>query len=192
MINIQFYNTLNHKLETFTTVEENTVYMYNCGPTVYDYAHIGNFRSFLFSDVLRRFLELVGYRVSQVMNLTDVGHMTEDQIADGGGEDKMELAAKRLKESKKDGKAAIENPDDPYQAAQYFIDAFIKDSNLVKLKVAEDYSNDADMTQMPKATDHVMGMQEMIQQLLDNGHAYIADDGVVYYSVESFEGLRQT
>ena len=187
MIDIKFYNTLNHKLETFETVEKNTVYMYNCGPTVYDYAHIGNFRSFLFSDILRRFLELVGYRVSQVMNLTDVGHMTEDQLADGGGEDKMELAAKRLKASKKDGKAMIENPDDPYQAAQYFIDAFIQDSKLVRLKVADDYSNDADATQMPKATDHISGMQEMIQQLLDNGHAYIADDGVVYFSVESFK-----
>lgn len=187
MIDIKFYNTLNHQLETFKTVEANTVYMYNCGPTVYDYAHIGNFRSFLFADVLRRFLELVGYSVNQVMNLTDVGHMTEDQLADGGGEDKMELAAKRLKASKKDGKAKIENPEDPFQAAQYFIDAFIEDSNLVKLKVAEDYSTDIDLTQMPKATDHVLGMQKMIQQLIDNNHAYIADDGVVYYSVESFE-----
>ncbi len=186
MIDIQFYNTLNHQLEAFKSIEGETVYMYNCGPTVYDYAHIGNFRSFLFADVLRRFLELVGYDVKQVMNLTDVGHMTEDHVADGAGEDKMLLAGQRLKEAKKSGQAAIENPEDPYQAAQYFIDAFVRDSLLLNLKVAADYDGDATQTLMPKATDHVGAMQEMIQTLLDRGHAYIAEDGVVYYSVESF------
>jgi len=109
MPNLRFYNTLTHQIEPFSPAEallptepldpgknsRGLVTMYNCGPTVYDFAHIGNFKTFLFSDVLRRFLELVGYDVHQVMNLTDVGHMTEDQLADGGGEDKMQVAAQR-------------------------------------------------------------------------------------------------
>jgi len=73
------------------------------------------------------------------MNLTDVGHMTDDQLADGGGEDKMAAAARRLKEAKKTGKAPVDNPDDPYQVAQYFIDAFLNDAKLLGLKVAGEY-----------------------------------------------------
>ena len=102
-MDIRFYNTLTHGLESFEPIEQRGadgkphVYMYNCGPTVYDYAHIGNFRAFIFADVLRRFLELTGHTVYQVMNITDVGHMTEDDVADGGGMDKMEAAAQRLK-----------------------------------------------------------------------------------------------
>ena len=98
--------------------------MYNCGPTVYDYAHIGNFRAFVFADVLRRFLELAGYQVStRSMNLTDVGHMTEDGLADGGGQDKMQVAIQRIKAAKKAGKVpddAVADPNDPYQIAQFF------------------------------------------------------------------------
>ena len=77
-MDIRFYNSLTHKLELFKPIEPDTVYMYNCGPTVYDYAHIGNFRTFVFADVLRRFLELAGNTVHQVMNITDVGHMTDE------------------------------------------------------------------------------------------------------------------
>src|SRR3712207_1280788 len=118
-MDIRFYNTLTHQLEPFAPLEPPRVTMYNCGPTVYDFAHLGNFRSFLFADVLRRFLELAGYRVDQVMNLTDVGHMTDDQLADGAGQDKMQVAAQRLKDAKKQGKLSadaiggggIDNPD---------------------------------------------------------------------------------
>ena len=92
---MRFYNTLSHKVEDFVPLTPPVVRMYSCGPTVYDYAHIGNFRSFLFADVLRRLLELHDFDVMHVMNLTDVGHMTDDEQADGGGEDKMQLAAKR-------------------------------------------------------------------------------------------------
>ena len=77
---------------------------YSCGPTVYDDAHIGNFRSFLNADTLRRTLELLGHRVRHVMNITDVGHMTDDSSADGGGEDKMAVAGRRIAEAKKAGK----------------------------------------------------------------------------------------
>ena len=97
---LRLYNTLSKTQETFVPIRggDGPVTFYSCGPTVYDFAHIGNFRSFLNADVLRRTLELIGYEVEHVMNITDVGHMTEDDDADGGGEDKMELASKRLLE----------------------------------------------------------------------------------------------
>ena len=90
---IQFYNTLSNTTETFEPANDDCVRMYSCGPTVYDFAHIGNFRSFLFADVIRRTLEFFGHEVHHVMNITDVGHMTDDANADGAGEDKMEAAA---------------------------------------------------------------------------------------------------
>ncbi len=175
---IQFYNSLTNQLEDFSPLEPGVVRMYSCGPTVYDFAHIGNFRSFLFGDLLRRFLELVGYEVQHVMNITDVGHMLE------GETDKMEEAANRVAQNKKSGRVpegAIENPNDPYQIAEYYTRAFMEDARRLAYKVAYEYPQ-----HMPRATEHIDGMQEMIQRLLDKGHAYIAKDGVVYYSVQSF------
>ncbi|GAB4192260.1 MAG: cysteine--tRNA ligase [Phycisphaeraceae bacterium] len=181
-MDIRFYNTLTHRVEPFEPFEPGRVAMYNCGPTVYDYAHIGNFRAFVFADVLRRFLEMVGYDVTQVMNITDVGHMTEDQLADGGGEDKMQAAAKRLKESKKQGVALVDNPDDPYAVADYFTKAFLDDARQLKLKIADEYPD-----HMPRATEHVVkSMIPMIRTLVEKGHAYVAEDGAVYFSVQSF------
>ncbi len=196
-MDIRFHNTLTHRLETFEPIEKTgpggaggpQVYMYNCGPTVYDYAHIGNFRAFIFADVLRRFLELTGHTVHQVMNITDVGHMTEDDVADGGGMDKMEAAAQRIKAAKKQGAAhasVIENPDDPYQIARFYTDAFIDDAKKLGIKIAYEYDRDAKKTHMPHATDHVNDMIAMIQKLIAKGHAYVGGDGAVYYDVESF------
>ncbi len=181
---IKFYNTLTNREEIFEPLYPPQVAMYTCGPTVYDFAHIGNFKSFLFSDVLRRFLECAGYHVHHVMNITDVGHMTDDDVADATGEDKMAVAARKLKEAKKTGSLpnnAIANPDDPYQVAQYYTDAFIEDARALGIKVAFDYP-----ANMPRPTEHIDAMQAMIQKLLDKGHAYIASDGVVYFSVQSF------
>jgi cysteinyl-tRNA synthetase len=181
---IQLYNSLTKGLEPFQPLVPGKLTMYSCGPTVYDYAHIGNFRSFLFSDLVRRFFELTGHEVQQIINITDVGHMTEDHLADGGGLDKMQVAAKKLKEAKKSGTVEaglIENPDDPYQVAQFYTDAFLEDARKLGLKVAFEYPDN-----VLRATQHIDAMQELIQQLLDNGHAYVAEDGVVYYSVESF------
>ncbi|MBV07702.1 MAG: hypothetical protein CMN21_00625 [Rubinisphaera sp.] len=181
---IRFYNSLTNQTEDFQPLEAGVVRMYSCGPTVYDFAHIGNFRSFLFADLIRRFLEVMGNDVTHIMNITDVGHMTDDHLADGGGEDKMEAAAKRLKEDKKSGKVpdgAIENPDDPYQVAQFFTDAFLEDSRKLGLKIAFEYPQN-----IPHATNHIQDMQEMIDELIKSGHAYVGPDGAVYYSVESF------
>ena len=181
---IRFYNTLTNRAEVFQPVESDCVRMYSCGPTVYDFAHIGNFRSFLFADVIRRSLEFFGHKVHHVMNITDVGHMTDDVDADGGGEDKMQVAARRVKEEKKSGKVpegAVQNPDDPYQIAQYYTDAFLKDARTLGVKVAFEYPEN-----ILHATQHIDSMLEMIGQLISNGHAYVGPDGVVYYSVESF------
>jgi len=180
---IQFYNTLTNSVDPFEPLEPGVVRMYSCGPTVYDYAHIGNFRSFLFADLLRRSLELTGLEVWHVMNITDVGHMTDDQVADGAGEDKMQVAAKRIKEDKKSGKVpdgSVENPDDPYQVAQYYTDAFLDDGCKLGMKVAYEYPD-----RILHATQQIPAMQEMIQKLLDRGHAYISESGTVYFSVES-------
>lgn len=183
---IRFYNTLTNTLEPFNPIDPPHVSMYNCGPTVYDFAHIGNFRAFVFADVLRRFLELSGHDVHQVMNITDVGHMTEDQLADGGGRDKMQVATQRLKEAKKQGRADVENPDDPYQVAAFFTDAFLDDARKLNLKVANEFPQ-----HMPRATQHVEQMKAMIARLIQSGHAYVAqgDNGAgraVYYDVQSF------
>lgn len=179
---ISFHNTLTRSAEPFRTVTPGVVTMYSCGPTVYDFAHIGNFRSFLFADLIRRFLEVSGYDVRHVMNITDVGHMTDDSVADGAGEDKMAAAAKRLKEDKKSGRVpegAIANPDDPYAVAAYFAEAFLEDGRALGLKVASDTAN------VPRATEHIADMLSMIDVLVERGHAYRVGD-VVYYSVESF------
>ena len=178
---IRFYNTLTHQVETFEPLEPPTVTMYNCGPTVYDYGHIGNFRSFLFADLLRRFLELAGYDVRQVMNVTDVGHMTEDDLADGGGEDKMQVGRRRLKEAKKSGVADVSDPDDPFQVAAFFTGAFIEDARRLRMRIADEYPG-----RVPRATDHIAPMQDLIRRLIEKGHAYVSDDGAVYYSVETF------
>jgi len=182
-MDIKFYNTLTNTTETFQPVESDCVRMYSCGPTVYDFAHIGNFRSFLFADVIRRTLEFFGHKVHHVMNITDVGHMTDDANADGGGEDKMEAAARRVKEDKKSGKVAegaVANPDDPYQIAKYYTDAFLQDAQTLGVKVSFEPDN------ILHATQNIDIMQEMIAQLIAKGHAYVGPDGVVYYSVESF------
>ncbi len=186
---ISFYNTLTNRTDEFQPMTPGVVRMYGCGPTVYDFAHIGNFRTFLFSDLMRRFLELMGYRVEQVTNITDVGHMTDDTTSDGGGEDRMQVAIARMKEGKKSGKVprdAIDDPNDPFQIAEYFTKAFLNDGRQLGYKVAFEYPQ-----RVPRATDHIGGMIEMIGMLIDRGHAYVANDGVVYYSVESFPNYGQ-
>lgn len=177
-MSLQFYNSLTNQIESFESIDPGVVRMYSCGPTVYDFAHIGNFRSFLFGDLLRRTLELFDFQVHHVMNITDVGHMVE------GETDKMSEAANRMKENKKSGRVpegAIEDPNDPYQIADYYTQAFLEDARKLQYKIAFEYPEN-----VPKATDHIDGMQSMIGRLIDRDHAYVAADGVVYFSVESF------
>jgi cysteinyl-tRNA synthetase len=167
---------------------------YSCGPTVYDDAHIGNFRSFLNADVLRRTLELLGHRVTHVMNITDVGHMTDDAAADGGGEDKMAVASRRIAEAKNAGKlpaGSNVDPSDPAAIADFYADRFLEDARLLGLKVAQEAeairSAGGDPGRiMPRPTRCISEMVSMIGELVSRGHAYVAADGAVYFDVRSF------
>ncbi|HET9249874.1 MAG TPA: cysteine--tRNA ligase, partial [Actinomycetota bacterium] len=140
-----------------------TVEIYSCGPTVYRYIHIGNMRSFMLGDLIRRALRFEGFDVRWIMNITDVGHMTDD-VSDTG-RDKMELA------EADEGLLAAE-------IAQKYTDAFLQDSDLVGIERADLY---------PRATEHIDDMIKVIQTLLEKGHAYEVD-GTVYYDVTSFPG----
>ena len=187
---LTLYNTLTGHDETFTPLDPagRRVTFYSCGPTVYDYAHIGNFRSFLNADLLRRTLELLGYEVVHVMNMTDVGHMTDDEVADGAGEDKMEAAGRRLTEAKKSGKlpadAADIDPGDPFAIADFYVAAFLSDAKRLGLKIVDEAEQRPEL--MPRPTRYIEPMIELITRLIDRGHAYVAADGVVYFAVRSF------
>ncbi len=203
---LRLYNTLTKRVEEFAPPDPSRITFYTCGPTVYDDAHIGNFRSFLAADLLRRWIESPlceladgkggthkGPRtVTHVMNITDVGHMTDDDSADGAGEDKMEQAAKRLAEAKKSGKipAGVSvDPNDPYQVARFYESRFREDAKALGLKLAIDA--DKDPTLMPRATDNVQGMIALVQRLIEKKHAYaVGPPGsrVVYFRVRSFPG----
>ena len=156
----QIYNTLTNKKEIFKSIKKDEVTMYNCGPTVYSTAHIGNFASYLMADLIRRYLEYKGYRVKQVMNITDVGHLVSDADT---GEDKME-------------KAAREEKLDPNAIARKYEELFHKDRKKLKIKDALVY---------PRATEHVEEQIEKIKILIEKGFAYETTDGV-YFDVSKF------
>ncbi|HUR29548.1 MAG TPA: cysteine--tRNA ligase, partial [Planctomycetota bacterium] len=157
----EVHNSLTRRKELFRSLEPGVVRMYNCGPTVYSRAHIGNFRAFLFADLLRRWLEHSGYAVKQVMNITDVGHLT-DEVA-GAGEDRIEAAAK---------KQGV----DPWKIAEGYAQLFLKDVGVLGIQSAMAY---------PRASAHVPEMVEIIESLLAKGHAYQVG-GNVYFEVRTF------
>src|SRR5210317_640477 len=114
-----FYNTLMRQKEEFKSIRDGEVGLYTCGPTVYNFAHIGNLRTFIFEDILRRTLEYLGYEVNHVMNITDVGHLTGDE---DDGEDKM------LKSAREKGRSV-------YEIAEFYTNAFFQDTK--KLNILE-------------------------------------------------------
>lgn len=201
---LELFNTLTRKREPLIPADPAHITFYSCGPTVYDDAHIGNFRSFLAADVLRRWLESPlcelarpdgsthrGPRtVRHVMNITDVGHMTEDNNADGAGEDKMALAGRRIAEAKKAGKlppGADIDPADPRAIADFYTNRFLEDARALGLKVAlEAAESESKRKQiMPKATEFIPGMVAMIEDLARKGFAYRAQDAV-YFDVQKY------
>lgn len=166
----RLYDSRQRKQVPFEPREPGKATLYHCGPTVYSTAHIGNFRSFLFADTLRRYLEYRGFQVYQVMNITDVGHLTEDDRADSRGEDKLQKTAQALGW-------------DPYRVAQHFEQAFHADRTALGILTAHEY---------PRATEHIPDMLAQIQELLDRGHAYIPEaTGEVYYDISSYPEYGQ-
>ena len=158
---VQIYNTLTHSKEEFKPINKEEIRIYSCGPTVYSYAHIGNFRTYVFVDSLRRVFKYNGYNLKHVMNITDVGHLTSDADT---GEDKMEKAAK------KEGK-------NPYEIAEFYTKAFMED--MVKLNI--------DMPNIiSKATDNIDEMLEMVNKIIENGYAYETSKGI-YFDVSKLD-----
>ncbi len=140
---------------------------YSCGPTVYSYAHIGNFRTFLTADLVVRTAEALGWAVRYVSNVTDVGHLTEDDVADGGGEDKM---AKAL--ASKEG----ESFENVWDLARHYTAALKADWDALNLREPD---------VRPRATEHVREQIQAVEALVEGGHAYETADGV-YFHVPSF------
>ncbi len=171
---LQLYNTKSRKKEEFKTVDDsNTVRIYSCGPTVYDYAHIGNFSMYIFTDLLRRYLENgpQKFLVKHVMNITDVGHLKVDDDENydlAAGEDKFEIASR---------KANL----DPWEISKKYTAVFLED--MKKLNILNPSENNGFM---PLATDNIRQMQDIIKKLIDNGYAYISDQENVYFDVSKF------
>ncbi|OLC64785.1 MAG: cysteine--tRNA ligase [Actinobacteria bacterium 13_1_40CM_4_65_12] len=161
MTSLRLYNTLTRQKEELRPLQPGAVRIYSCGPTVYRYVHVGNLRTFMLPDLLRRSLEYLGYHTEQVMNITDVGHLTDDTF--DRGEDKM-LVSARL-ESKS-----------PEEIAAYYTDAFMQDAALVNIRAADHY---------PRATRYIPKMIDLISILIAKGHAYEVG-GTVYYDIASF------
>ncbi len=160
-MDIFFYNTLTKKKELFKSLEPKKVKMYSCGPTVYKDATIGNMRTNLFQDTLRRVLEYNGYEVKQVMNITDVGHL----VSDGDeGEDKM------LKSAREEHKT-------PMEIAEHYTKLFFKDLERLNVEIPE---------VICKATDHIEEMLEMVQKIIENGYAYETSTAI-YFDVSKLD-----
>ena len=152
---LKLYNTLTRKKEEFVPLKKGTVKMYSCGPTVYNYAHIGNMRAYIFMDTLRKVLKYNGYKVKHVMNITDVGHLVSDTDE---GEDKMAKTAR------------IENRS-VYEIAKEYTDAFMKDIKALNIDTPE---------HIAKATEHIREMEIYVNDIVKNGYAYETSKGVYF------------
>lgn len=157
---LRLYNTMGRKIEEFVPIHEGFVGFYGCGPTVYNYAHIGNLRAYVFLDTLDRTLTFLGYDKKHVMNITDIGHLTGD--ADEG-EDKML-------------KTAQERHQSVLEVAKFYTDAFFNDIDRLNI-IRPDV--------VCKATEHVQDMIELIKRIEANGHTYMSG-GNLYYDVTTY------
>jgi cysteinyl-tRNA synthetase len=158
---LRLYNTFTRTREELRPLREGLVRIYSCGPTVYRYVHVGNLRTFMLPDLLRRSLEYLGYETEQVMNITDVGHLTDDTF--DRGEDKMLVSAR------------LENKS-PEEIAAHYTASFMEDAAKLNIRRADQY---------PHATHYIPQMIELIEKLISRGHAYEVG-GTVYYDIASF------
>ena len=157
---VYLYNTMSRTVEEFVPISDEYVGIYGCGPTVYNYAHIGNLRTYIFEDTLKRVLRHAGFKVKHVMNITDVGHLTGDG---DDGEDKME-------------KSARESGRSVWDIAKFYTDAFFRDYDSLNI-IRPDV--------VCPATQHIPQMIELIKRLEAGGHTYVAG-GNVYFSIDTF------
>lgn len=160
-MSLKIYNTLSRKEEEFKEMEPGKVKMYACGPTVYNFAHIGNLRTYVFEDILKKVLEYEGYEVTHMMNITDVGHLQSDEDL---GEDKMKIGAER------ENKSVLE-------LARFYENSFIRDLKRLNVKLPN---------VITRATEHVKEMIDLIKRLEEKGYTYIANSNV-YFSIDKFE-----
>jgi len=159
------YNTLSREKEKFIPIENENVGMYTCGPTVYNYAHIGNLRTYIFEDVLKKSLKYLDYKVNHVMNITDVGHLQSD--ADEG-EDKMQLGAERENKT-------------VWEIARFYEEAFFEDCRKLNIEKP---------TIISRATEHIEEMINLIKVLEEKGYTYISN-GNVYFEIDKFNDYNK-
>ena len=157
---LRLYNTMGRKMEEFVPIHEGKAGFYGCGPTVYNYAHIGNLRPYVFLDILDKALSYLNYDVTHVMNITDIGHLSGD---DDEGEDKMVKTAKQRNQT-------------VLEIAQFYTDAFFNDIDRLNIRRPDIVC---------KATEHVQDMIDLIKRLEKNGHTYMSG-GNLYYDVSTF------
>lgn len=157
---MKLYNTLTREKEEFKSITPGKATIYSCGPTVYNFAHIGNMRTYIFMDQLRRTLKWNGYELLHVMNITDVGHLVSDA---NDGEDKM-------------AKSAREQQKSPYEIAKFYTDVFMSD--LEKLAISKPEV-------IPRATDNIAEMIDFVTDLCQKGYGYETSDGI-YFDISKF------
>jgi cysteinyl-tRNA synthetase len=157
---MKLYNTLTRNKDEFVPLSEDLVRMYSCGPTVYNYAHIGNLRTYVFMDILRRVLKYDGYKLCHVMNITDVGHLVSDEDE---GEDKMIKGAREQKKT-------------PWEIADHYTRVFMEDIASLNIEKPEIIC---------KATDHIPEMIAFVEGLVEKGYAYETSDGI-YFDISRF------
>ena len=158
-------DTRTRAVETITPATPGRLTIYACGPTVYRYAHVGNLRTFLLTDLIRRVAERHHLQVHLVQNITDVGHLQDDSGVDLAGEDKLLAQAK------------LENKD-PFAVARFYEDAFHRDLARLGVRPADAY---------PRASEWIDSMLTLIARLIEGGHAYQGEDGSVYFDARSFD-----
>lgn len=162
---LYLFNTMGKKKELFAPIEAGRVKMYSCGPTVYSAPHIGNMRAYVFSDIIKRVLLNIGYKVEHIINITDVGHL----VSDGDeGEDKLEKA------SKQNGRSA-------YEIANYFSKVFMKDMESLSILNPNKYTF---------ATDYIKEQIDLIKILEEKGYTYIIGDGV-YFDISKYDSYTK-
>jgi len=158
---VRLYDTFTRSRQELRPIHDGVVRIYSCGPTVYRYVHVGNLRTFMLPDLLCRSLTYLGFPTHQVMNITDVGHLTDDTF--DRGEDKMLVSAR------------LENKSTE-EISAYYTNAFMADIRKVNIQPAVEY---------PRATQYIPQMIELIEKLIVQGHAYVIG-GTVYYDIATF------